>query len=63
MLDPSNPHSFKATATLKQRRIAIAPNVYGWNHDYLANPPGWTRIVMADGTPRYPMSDFTNLFV
>ena len=62
VLNPSNPHAWKATATLKQRQIRVGGNVYGWNHDFLPNPPGWTRILMADGTPRYQLTDFSNLF-
>jgi hypothetical protein len=62
VLNPSNPHAWKATATLKKRKIQVDGNIYGWNHDFLPNPPGWTTILMADGTPRYQFADFTNLF-
>jgi hypothetical protein len=62
VLNPSNPHAWKATATLKQRKVAAGGNAYGWNHDFLANPPGWTRITMSDGRPRYPLADFADMF-
>jgi hypothetical protein len=62
VLSPSNPHAWKATATLKKRKIEVGGSAYGWNHDYLPNPPGWTKILMSDGTPRYPLADFSGLF-
>jgi hypothetical protein len=62
VLSPTNPHSWKATAALKRRRIVVGDDVYGWNYDFLPNPPGWTRIIMSDGNPRYPAADFTGLF-
>ena len=62
VLNPLNPHAFRATATFKQRQILAGGNVYGWNYDYLPNPPGWVRITMADGTPRYPLVDFSEMF-
>ena len=62
VLNPSLPHAWKVAVTLKKRRIQIGDNVYGWNHDYLPNPPGWARIVMSDGTPRYQLSDFSDMF-
>jgi hypothetical protein len=62
VLNPSNPHCWKATATLKRRRIVIGSDVYGWNDDFIPNPPGWTRMLMSDGNPRYPQADFTGLF-
>ncbi len=62
VLNPTNPHAMKATVQLKKRRIVAGGNVYGWNHDYLPNPPGWVRVLMADGTPRYETADFTDMF-
>lgn len=72
-LNPTSPHAWKATATFKRRKIAVAGstsssgigtggNVYGWNHDYLPIPPGWTRITMNNGDDRYPKVDFTSIF-
>ena len=62
VLDPTLPHAWRAIATLKKRKIEVGGNVYGWNHDFIPNPPGWTRIIMADGTPRYPLADFSDMF-
>jgi hypothetical protein len=62
VLNPSNPHAYKATATLKKRRIQVGGETYGWNHDYLPNPPGWTRMQMSDGTLRYQLADFSDMF-
>lgn len=70
VINPTNPHAYKAVATFKRRKIVVGNSssgdgstVYGWNHDYLPIPPGWQRVLMADGSWRYPTVDFTNIFM
>ncbi len=65
LLATDTPYAGKAVVHLKQRRIVVGSNVYGWNYDYLPKT-GWTRITMKDAAgntvPRYPLQDFSDLF-
>jgi hypothetical protein len=46
---------------LKARAIKRGANTYGWNHEY-RGPDNWKKVTMADGTPRYELANFSDLF-
>lgn len=45
----------------KVRAIKRDTNTYGWNHDYAGPGAGWQRVLM-DGSPRYELAPFANIF-
>jgi hypothetical protein len=46
----------------KVRIIKRGSVLYGWNHDYVGPPAGWQRVLV-DGTPRYELIDFADIFL
>lgn len=61
-LSPANTHTNRLNLIFRKRVINGDGGPFGWNHEYRENPAGWTRIIMADGTPRYPTVSPTNFF-
>lgn len=75
-IDAIDPRRWKVQVTLKGRMVRAysvsssssgtpaipIATVYGWNHDFHENPPGWARVIMADGFDRYAQDDFSQLF-
>lgn len=59
---PQSPNTYRVNLTFRKRRIVDGDNVYGWNHDFREEPAGWTRILMANGKPRYRTEDMTEMF-
>jgi hypothetical protein len=37
--------------------------VYGWNHEYDDQTQSWRRVKLSDGSDRFPIKDFSGLFV
>lgn len=58
---PANPHTNRVTVCFRKRRIEENGNIYGWNHDWREDPPGWDKVIMG-GEPRYLLKTFTNTF-
>ncbi len=45
----------------REKAIKQGSQVFGWNHAYRDDPPGWTQLTNGTG-PLYDASDFTSLF-
>lgn len=58
----TNPFCVKANFVFKARLINVGGSTYGWNHEFRESPVGWTRVLMADGQPRYRLTSFSSLF-
>ncbi len=72
----ADPRCYKATVTLKRRRIVAGGQVYGWNHEYDCREKQWSYVSMnqpgadsssgygagTNSVPRYPLVEFDNLF-
>jgi hypothetical protein len=61
VLNPSNPHAWKATAALKQQRIVVGDAIYGWNHIYYPLD-GWKHTGLTQTGTLYPLADFSDMF-
>jgi hypothetical protein len=55
-LSTTNPYKYQATLSFKFRFC-------GWNVEFCEDPAGWRYVLLPDGTPRYPLSTFANIFV
>lgn len=60
--DPANPHTNRVTVQMTLRHIEVGEESYGWNHEYREKPPGWHRLLLSNGEPRYRMTGFTGMF-
>ncbi len=74
----ADPRCYKATVTLKRRRIVVGNDVFGWNHEYDCRGKKWAYVYMnapgdfgtgqssssgtPPGTPRYQLVDFEGMF-
>ena len=74
----ADPRCYKASVTLKRRRIVVNGQVYGWNHEYDCRAKQWAYVYMnqvgesgssssgygawSNNVPRYPLIDFSNMF-
>lgn len=56
------PHTNRVTINLTSRRIDTGTEIVGWNHDYRETPPGWDRLLLSDGQPRYKSTAFAGMF-
>ena len=45
----------------RERAVKQGGEVYGWNHCYRDDPPGWVELTNGSG-PMYDLGDFTPLF-
>lgn len=55
-LSTTYPWAYKCSLNFKFRYV-------GWNVEFREDPPGWTYVLCADGTPRYPPVSFSYLFI
>lgn len=58
----TDPRCFSVDVVLKQRRIDDDGTIRGWNHEYREDPAGWQKIKLSDGTLRYPVATFDDMF-
>lgn len=57
---------YRMTVVLTERRIELDGKIYGWNHEYVnaaqqLGGPGFYKVRLTNGEPRYPKIDMTNL--